>query len=208
MLRRASVAQRGQSMIEFALALPILAILLIGSISMGRFAYQTMIVRETVLEGAKMQMIDRARDNGHGFESSQMTNDQVLGWIRAAATTDDPSIKPTQICVPNGGGGNAWQFDERAQDQLGTASQANGNSFGDNYASKSGGIFGSSKIVGTLEPWLNTGLQTMKVNFYFDSGFGNDWSYRVTINYHYTRYAMFTFPFLAKQAGEVSATCG
>ncbi|HEV3232199.1 MAG TPA: TadE/TadG family type IV pilus assembly protein, partial [Candidatus Dormibacteraeota bacterium] len=113
--------QRGQSMLEFALALPILALLLMGSLALGRFAYDIQIVREAAYEGSKLGAVDRLAPPGQDQVAYTPSNEVILQWIRVAAVEGDPSINPHAIALPGDpqwSGGNAWEFDPNQQPQV------------------------------------------------------------------------------------------
>jgi Flp pilus assembly protein TadG len=204
-LRALSGRQRGQSLVEFALAMPVLVVLLVGSVALGRLAYQITIVNEAVDEATKIAMVDRLDSNGDHAQS--MSNDDMIKWIRAAAAEGDKTIDPNSIC-PDGN----WEFHHGTSDIIsGIANKGSGflNDFNNNAekANSTGNLKNDKGgTVDTLERWLNPGLQSLRVTFKFRSGIGNRWDLTVPITRHYTSYQMFTVPFNAPSSGAVSAS--
>lgn len=182
--------QDGQSIIEFALALPLLLILLLGSWSVSQAAYQAQIVQETAFEGGKMAGIDRVRaDNKDSF---QMTDDEVLLWVNAAAHEADPSIGPSYPSGPapikfiggrNKNGG--FQFN-------GDASKLYSNGKPDSGVF---GTLGSIASAGPLADLLNPNLKTAELEFDYQPGFSTGGSIPIRYSFDYTTFAMVWVPF-------------
>ncbi|MFY9615216.1 MAG: TadE family protein [Candidatus Dormiibacterota bacterium] len=187
-------------MIEFAIAIPVLALLLIGSIVLGKLAYQAVIVGEAVDEASKIAMVDRLSPSGGG--SLQMSNDDLLKWIRAAAKEGDPTMDSESIC-PDGD----WKFRHSPSDIF--SAIGSGGNFFDNFNSQSNAVPGGNKngdtTIDGIERWLNPGLQTMRVKFNFKSGI-NDAVLTVRLAQHATSYQMFTVPFNGPSGGSVSGS--
>jgi Flp pilus assembly protein TadG len=80
--------QRGQSVLEMALVLPVLLLLLVGTIEIGRFAYYAIVVSNAARAGAQ-----------YGAQSL-ITSADVTG-IQTAAQNDGLAtltVTPTQLC--------------------------------------------------------------------------------------------------------------
>ena len=212
-LPRPALGQRGQSMLEFALALPILALLLMGSMALGRFAYDVQIVREAAQEGTKLGEVDRLAPPGQEQVAYTPPNEVILQWIRVAAVEGDPSIDPHSIALPTDpqwSGGNAWEFDPNAQPPVRDAE----NTFGGitQFTSSLGALPSipyfhtgtCSSGSNALEQTLNPGLTTLRLVYHHDSGFGPDLRWSVPITFDFTRYEMFTFPLSGYEGGCVS----
>jgi hypothetical protein len=189
MRSRRSPAQRGQSMIEFALVLPLLSVLLVGSLSLGRGAYDSMIVQELSDEAGKAAAIDRM---GPGGSSSrhQMSSKELLEWIQAAAHTEDSSIDPAAIrCRPS--------MDFTSGSVPSGVPKDNG-----------GGVFGTlvtgGQTIGQIAPLLNPNIMTMNIRYNYDTGFGGA-SIPIDYTFHYTAYEMVWFPNLGNGAGQSGA---
>lgn len=191
--------QRGQSLVEFALTLPILAVLLVGAAALGRYAYEMQIVREAVVEGSKMAVIDRPAD-GHAY---QMTNDEILTWVRDAVHEADPAIDRMQITVPKRSA--PWGFDPNSD--LDPNKNASEKSFTDNFMQSVNSLsipihFGTCDSSPPVETLLNPGLETMRIDFQFNSGFGDNWHVPAPeVRYSFSRYEMLTIPLNFPEGG-------
>lgn len=82
--------QRGVALVEFAIAVPLLALILVGLIEVGRYAYFAIAVGNAARAGAS-------------FGAASFVNAANLAGIRAAATTDGTNnvhaITPTAQTV-------------------------------------------------------------------------------------------------------------
>jgi hypothetical protein len=197
-------------MLEFALSMPVLALLLMGSLAMGRFAYDVQIVRESAQEGAKLGAVDRLAPPGQDQVAYTPANEQILQWVRVAAHTGDPSIDPHAIAIagdPSGGDGAWWEFNPNEQppdmdreNTFGGISQ-----FIQGLASLPSFPYfhlgQCSASSSSLEQMLNPGLTTMRLVYNHDSGFGSGYRWSVRIDYSFSRYEMFTFPLSGYEGG-------
>jgi Flp pilus assembly protein TadG len=89
--------QGGQSLVELALVLPVLLLLLVGIIEIGRFSYYSILVANAARAGAQ-------------YGAQNLATAADAGGIRAAARNDGlPSlaITPSQFCGCNGAALNA-----------------------------------------------------------------------------------------------------
>ncbi|MDP9325562.1 MAG: pilus assembly protein [Candidatus Dormibacteraeota bacterium] len=169
-------------MIEFALALPILALLLVGSLTLGRAAYDATVVQEAVDEAAKASAIDRlSADKNNAY---QMNEPKLLEWIRTQANTMDPSIDAnnTIVCSPTPGGleGN-WGYN---QGEMPKGMPAGGGIYGDAQS------FLGGKVGGAIAKVLNPGLETMRVTYNYKTSIGPALTYPITYNIYFSKYQM------------------
>ncbi|MGI8609683.1 MAG: TadE/TadG family type IV pilus assembly protein [Candidatus Dormibacteria bacterium] len=182
--------QRGQSLIEFAMTMPLLALMFVGSLSLGKAAYDAAIVQESVSEASKMAAIDRL--NPAGTDSFQMNEPQLLDWIRASAHMMDNSIdgKNSIVCTP--GTTPQWKYD--------SGNFPPGLEPGNHSAIFKG--FGSlaSGPIGDVLSHLNTGLGTMKITYNYDPGFSAGFSMPIKYVLNYSKYTETWFPFSKSQA--------
>jgi Flp pilus assembly protein TadG len=86
--------ERGQSLVELAFVLPVLLLLLVGIIEIGRFAYYSILVSNAARAGAQ-----------YGAQSLATAKD--VAGIRAAANNDGQggaglTVTPTQLCGCSG----------------------------------------------------------------------------------------------------------
>lgn len=91
--------ESGSSLVEFAIALPILAFLLIGIIEIGRFAYFSILAANAARSGAQYgaQDLTTAYDDA-GIENAAIQDGQNLpNW-----TDPGGGITVQQLCVVNG----------------------------------------------------------------------------------------------------------
>lgn len=100
----------GQSMIETALVLPVLAVLMIGAVDLTHMVYDDAIMREVIAEGGKLAMVE---NHGHVY-----TNRELLEWMRTAARAQDRTISRDDIQPGSSPGLNAWEFDGGHFDQV------------------------------------------------------------------------------------------
>jgi Flp pilus assembly protein TadG len=82
--------QPGQSVLEMALVLPVLLLLLIGTIEIGRFSYYSILVSNAARAGAQ-------------YGSQNLATAADTNGIRTAAQTDAQNVQglvvtPTQLC--------------------------------------------------------------------------------------------------------------
>jgi hypothetical protein len=189
--RATARGQAGQSAIEFALALPILVLLLVGSMSLGRMAYDTMIVQELTDEAAKMGGIDRLTPDKS--EARQMTDQELVDWIRESAHTEDNHIDQKSIgCDPN------FIFTGGDPSQLPKGS--------DVYKNLTNVLSGGGTI---LAPALNPSIETIHLKYNYDTALGPGLNYTVKYQFHFTKYQMVWLPLVAAATGgsTASATC-
>ena len=183
-------------MVEFALAMPILGLLFMGSLGLGRLGYQTVIVGEAVEEAGKIAMIDRLSSDGSS--SQQMSNDELMQWIRAASVEGDPTINKDSIC-PDGN----WEHHASSSDIfLKIGDMISGYTDSTNQVNVGGNPPEHSTLDG-LERWLNPGLQTARVKFRYQALAG-DFGLTVHIQHYFTSYQMFTVPLNFPSNGAVS----
>ncbi|GAC1332775.1 MAG: hypothetical protein NVSMB17_12330 [Candidatus Dormibacteria bacterium] len=201
MIRRAQGGrhggQEGQAVLEFALSLGVLGALLMGSLSLGRYAYDRMIVREAVEESAKMAMIDRPRDG----KSWQMSNADLLEWQRTAASEMDHTIKHDDIRpIP---GSEPWKYSDSAHATPG-ANGAPG--LISQLVAKVNGFLSNASLPTISQAGftraINPGAETMRVMFRYNSGLSTDWNFDSEIDFDFTRYTMFTLPFSPEERGD------
>jgi hypothetical protein len=176
-------------MIEFALVLPLLSVLLVGSLSLGRAAYDSMIVQELSDEAGKAAAIDRMAPGGSSSRH-QMSSKELVEWIRAAAHTEDSSIDPNAIqCRPS------LDF---------TAGSVPNGTPQDNGGGVYGTLVGVGQTVGQIAPILNPNIQTMNIRYSYATGFGGT-TIPIDYTFHYTAYEMVWFPNLGNGAGQSGA---
>jgi hypothetical protein len=171
--------QHGQSVIEFALALPILALLLVGSLTLGRAAYDATIVQEAVDEAGKAAAIDRlSADNKNAFQMDEPT---LRDWIRTQANTMDPSIDASKTIICSPGVKPNWDYNQGEMPKGMPASS---------------GIYGSAKdflggaVGGFIAKVLNPGLQTMRVTYNYNTSIGPAISFPISYTMYYSKYQM------------------
>jgi hypothetical protein len=183
---RARRDQRGQALIEFALAMPILLILLVGSLTISRGSYDAEIVQESGDEAGKMAAIDRVDPTGNHAYS--MTDSQLRDWINASAHLQDSSIALGAItCTSNPGN---WKF-QGGQTPPGAPSQGS-----DIYGTLLG-IGGSD-----LWSWLDPSFGTMRVTYMHDLGLSAGPPMPINYVFHFQRYQMTWLPFTAKKGDD------
>jgi len=88
-------SERGSSLLEFALVLPVLCVLLIGLIDLGRAAYYGILASNAARAGAQ-------------YGSQNMSTSGDASGIQNAVTADAPGIgwthvTTTQVCSVSGG---------------------------------------------------------------------------------------------------------
>jgi hypothetical protein len=170
--------QHGQSAVEFALALPILALLLIGSLTLGRAAYDATIVQEAVDEAGKAAAIDRlSADQKHAFQMNEVT---LRDWIRTQANTMDPTIDGANTIICSPGVNPNWDYN---QGEMPKGMPASGGIYGDAQ-----GFLGGA-VGGFIAKVLNPGLQTMRVTYNYKTTIGV-MSFPITYNMYYSKYQM------------------
>jgi hypothetical protein len=199
--------QQGQAMIEFALSMGVLGALLMGSLSLGRYAYDRMIVREAMEESAKMAMIDRPRDTGGGTHAWQMSNHDLLEWQRTAAHEIDHTIQHDDLQAVdangNANGTDPWKYSDSAH---GSPGHNGPPGLVTQLLGKINGILDGASLPHISEAGFtrafNPGAETMKVKFRYNSGLSTEWSYNTVIDFDFTRYTMFTLPFSPEEPGD------
>ncbi|MEA2684442.1 MAG: hypothetical protein QOK05_2770 [Chloroflexota bacterium] len=195
--RKRGGRQGGQAVLELALSMGVLGALLIGALTLGRYAYDRMIVREAMEESAKMAMIDRPKD-GHAW---QMSNQNLLDWQRAAAHEMDTTIKPENIRPV--GGNDPWKYSDSAHNTPGAAGKPGLIS---QLVDKVNGFLDGASLPhvsqGGFTRAINPGAETMRVMFKYDSGLSTSWTWDSEIDFDFTRYTMFTLPFSPEEPGD------
>jgi hypothetical protein len=160
-------------MLEMALVLPVLAILLMGSLSVSRAAYDAMIVQELADEAGKMGALDRLSPDGN--DSYQMSTEELVQWIKEGAHYLDSSIAQDSIAAdPN------FHFTGK-------------NVFEDPHS----GAYGDMQCflsAGPLATILNPGLNTVHLKYNYATGFATA-TIPIRYDFHYTAYQMSWIPF-------------
>jgi Flp pilus assembly protein TadG len=89
-----SNAQHGQSLVELALVTPLLLLLLVGTIEIGRFAYYSILVSNAARAGAQYgaQSLATAADNA-GISTAAKNDAQNITGL---------TVTSTQLCGCNG----------------------------------------------------------------------------------------------------------
>ena len=93
--------ERGQSLIEFAMVLPILLLLAMGTIEFGRAYYQYNTLSKSVREGARYMSM-------HGYTTAEQTNAKRMachGNTTGSGTPCVPGLTTGNIAVTSRGGG-------------------------------------------------------------------------------------------------------
>ena len=206
--RAAPAGQAGQSVLEFAFALPFLALLLIGAASLGKYAYEAQIVRQTMIETGKLAINDRTKDSTS--TAYQLSNTDLFRWLRTAAHEQDNSIAGTDLVLPQSGFGNcspgnecsAWQYkpgvDPHDDGELNDIKS----SLNIGLAIHKGNC---SNDTANVIAFLNPGLETMRVNFQYNTGLGGGWRISPrTFTYNFSRYQMLSFPLNFPEGGCVT----
>ena len=197
--------QAGQSLLEFAFVLPFLALLLVGAAGLGRYAYDAQIVRQTMIETGKLAINDRTKDSTS--TAYQLSNTELFRWLRTAAHEQDNAIAPTDLTLPKGGFGNcsvgnecnAWQFKPSADPSDGGALQEFQSSLDIGLAIHKGAC---SNDTANVISFLNPGLETMRVDFQYNTGLGGGWKISPrTFTYSFSRYQMLSFPLNFPEGG-------
>jgi Flp pilus assembly protein TadG len=171
--------QEGQSAIEFALALPILALLMVGSLTLGRAAYDATIVQEAVDEAGKAAAIDRlSSDQKHAYQMNEPT---LRDWIRTQANTMDPSINAASTIICSPGVNPNWDYN---QGEMPKGMPASGGIYGDAQG------FLAGATGGFIAKVLNPGLQTMRVTYNYNTTIGPAISFPISYNIYYSKYQM------------------
>ena len=196
--------QRGQSLIEFALALPILVLLLVGAAGLGRYAYDVQIVRESMVETGKLAIDDRT--NTKTGTAYQLSNTELFRYLRDISHESDNAIDGHDLTLPNGFGncanGNecsAWQFKP-------SANVNDNNSLNQFMAQLDIGLAihkgACPNNTANVMAFLNPGLETMRVDFQYNTGLGGGWRISPrTFEYNFSRYQMLSFPLNFPEGG-------
>lgn len=102
MTRRATVRdRRGQSLVEFALILPILLVLLLGVFDFGRAIYAFNAVSNAAREGARTAIVDQSQSAGV-YRAAQEAANQGTGLGLDPADTNEVAVAfpdPYGTCV-------------------------------------------------------------------------------------------------------------
>ena len=189
--------QRGQSLIEFAMALPVMAILLVGSLTIGRAAYDANIVQEAVDEGGKASAIDRLSSDQASAYS--MTEPTVRDWIRTSANTMDPSIdaNSTIACTPTPAGADSnWDFNNG---EVPPGMPQSGSGIYGDFQQFLGG-----KAGGFIAKVLNPGLETMRVTYNYNTSIGPGVTFPIRYVVYFSKYQMTWTP---RISGGTAAPC-
>ena len=93
-LGRLQQPDRGQALVEFALALPILILLLVGIFDLGRAVYAFNTVNNAAREGARLAIVDQ-NCNAIGQVAEQHAVSLSVDW------TYDGSLAPGAACYAN-----------------------------------------------------------------------------------------------------------
>lgn len=80
-------AERGATMVEFALILPMLLLVLMGIIEFGWVFTQAMEVRHAAREGARIAAVNFDGDNTAGTDQTEVIRDEICRRM----SDDDPS---------------------------------------------------------------------------------------------------------------------
>ncbi len=191
-------------MLEFALSIGVLGALLMGSLTLGRYAYDRMIVREAVEESAKLAMVDRPHAVGKdSVRAWQMSNAELLEWQRTAAHEMHHTIAPADIQPV--GGTDPWKYTDKPLKAPG-AEGAKGSIR--QVVDKVNGLFDDAGLPSAvhvspagLTRAFNPGAETMRVMFKYNPGLSADTTINSEIDFSFTRYQMFTLPFSPEEAG-------
>ena len=199
-------SQRGQSLLEFAFSLPILVLLLVGAAGLGRYAYDTQIVRQSMIETGKMAVNDKTGPTGTAY---QLSNSELFRYLRDIVHEQDNAIAGTDLTLPavdpagtsclNGNKCAAWQFKPSVNRTDGTALDDFQKQLDIGLAIHKGSCHNDTANVLSF---LNPGLETMRVNFQYNTGLGG--GYRIsprTFEYHFSRYQMLSFPLNFPEGG-------
>ncbi|MFN2465550.1 MAG: TadE family protein [Candidatus Dormibacteria bacterium] len=184
-------------MLEFALSIGVLGALLMGSLSLGRYAYDRMVVREVVEESAKLAMVDRPHDG----QAWQMSNAELLDWQRAAANDIDHTIQPGDIDHVDGP--DPWKYTDKPLNAPG----ANGpQGFISQVVDKVNGLLDDAHLPVKVSKAgftraFNPGAETMRVMFKYNPGLSVGGTINSEIDFSFTRYQMFTMPFSPEEDG-------
>ncbi|HEY8739472.1 MAG TPA: TadE family protein [Candidatus Dormibacteraeota bacterium] len=187
MARHHRGGQKGQSLIEFAMCLPLLTIIMIGAWSVGHAAYDAEIVQESTAEAGKVAAIDRL--NQAKDDSYALSDPELLAWINAAAHTADPSIKPGAITCDHAND-PAWDY-KGGEFPHGMGASEHKGPVGLLQEIASGSIAGLS-----LKD-INPSLGTMRVLYHYDMGLSTGGTIPISYRFYFTRYSYTWFPFSA-----------
>ena len=107
-VRRLGWGERGQTLVEFALALPIMALLIFGAVDFSRFFLTYLAVSNGAREGARQGIVRPAcRDsNGSSVNSIEAriknNTDGAIAWSRVTpvVTYYNASPTPTAVTTP------------------------------------------------------------------------------------------------------------
>lgn len=89
----------GTSLIEFAIVLPVLALLLVGLIDVGRFGYYSILAANAARAGAQygMQNLETAYDSPGIASAAEADGQNLPNW-----TASGGSVTVAQLCAPLG----------------------------------------------------------------------------------------------------------
>ena len=194
-------------MLEFAFALPILAVMLVGAAGLGRYAYDAQIVRQSMIETGKMAINDQT--NNSTSTAYQLSNSELFRYLRDIAHEQDNAIAGQDLTLPDTdpagssctGGANcaAWQFKPSANPNDGGALDDFQKKLDIGLAIHQGSCHNDTANVLS---YLNPGLETMRVKFQYQTGLGGGFRISPTVfEYNFSRYQMLSFPLNFPQGG-------
>lgn len=99
-MKRLARSDLGGSIIEFAIAAPVLIFLLIGLIEVGRFTYFSILAANAARAGAQYgaQDLETAYDSGGIAQAAFQDGQSLANW-----QSDGGSITVNQLCAMDGG---------------------------------------------------------------------------------------------------------
>ena len=111
-VRRLGWGERGQTMVEFALALPIMALLIFGAVDFSRFMLAYLAVSNGAREGARQGIvrpncIDSFGTTANSIQARIKNNtDGAIAWIRVTPVVSyySDASTPTPVTTPVAGG--------------------------------------------------------------------------------------------------------
>lgn len=82
-MRYSSKKQRGQTLVEFALLIPIFLLLVVGFLDLGRAVYYFSAIHNAAREGARYAVVLDRSDNSGNFTADQIINIKTLARDKA-----------------------------------------------------------------------------------------------------------------------------
>lgn len=103
-LKRLLRCESGTSLVELAIALPFLAMLLVGLIDVGRFAYYSILAANAARAGAQygMQNLETAYDTGGIASAAAADGENLPNWTASGGGSSAGGITVNQLCAPIG----------------------------------------------------------------------------------------------------------